>query len=597
MTQAQLSQPQSLSAGLQRLLGHLSKRRRWQLSGLVVLMLVGAVAELATLGAVLPFLALLADPSLATRYPLLQQFFVMLGWGSDKSILLPTTILFAGVAMCAAAMRMHLLWVSSRFSFAVGVDIGVELYRRTLYQPYSFHVSRNSSEIIAGTNKVSNLLGSVLNPLIQAIVAGVLAIAMFGALMSIDPVTAAVAGTGFSVIYIVVTFSTRRRLRNNGRVIAETETLRVQAVQEGLGGIRDVLIDGLQEIYVKRFQAVILSQCRAQAVNSFIGIAPRYLIESIGMVLIAGIAFGLSQRTGGVSAALPVLGALALGAQKIMPQMQQIYFGVVSVSGSKQALFDVLELLEQPIPDEYATPLEGNVARLARIITLRNLSFRYRQDTPEVIRELNLEIPRGSRVGFIGKTGSGKSTVIDLIMGLLEPTSGSVEIDGHPLSKVNRRAWQSQIAHVPQTIYLADSTIAENIAFGVDVRQIDHVLVQDAARKAQLAEFIDTLPAKYQTSVGERGVRLSGGQRQRIGLARALYKKADVLILDEATSALDDATEKLVMRALNSLGEDITVLMIAHRISTLSHCSRIYELDKGGLLRESEYHEIIDRCT
>jgi ABC-type multidrug transport system fused ATPase/permease subunit len=359
-----------------------------------------------------------------------------------------------------------------------------------------------------------------------------------------------------------------------------------------LGGIRDVLIDGTQGVYIKRFWWVDASVRQAQAVNGFISTAPRYLIESIGMVFIAILAYWLSLREGGLSAAIPVLGALAVGAQKLFPQMQQIYFGWATVRGSQAALVDVVALLEQPIPDEYSKPLSRGATRLEHGITLRNLGFRYRNDAPEVIRQLGFKIPRGGRVGFIGKTGSGKSTVLDLIMGLLEPTSGSIEIDGRPLTGANRRAWQARIAHVPQSIYLADATIAENIAFGLDAHNIDQLRVREAARKAQLAEFIEALPAQYQTKVGERGVRLSGGQRQRIGLARALYKQADVLVLDEATSALDDATEKAVMRAIDALGKDMTILMVAHRVSTLRSCDRIFELKDGSLLREGAYQEL-----
>jgi ABC-type multidrug transport system fused ATPase/permease subunit len=249
--------------------------------------------------------------------------------------------------------------------------------------------------------------------------------------------------------------------------------------------------------------------------------------------------------------------------------------------------------LEQPIPHEYSNPSPDGPMHLKHGIVLHDLSFRYSNDGPEVIRQLSLQIPRGSRVGFIGKTGSGKSTVIDLIMGLLEPTSGGVEIDGRPLTSANRRAWQARIAHVPQSIYLADSSIAENIAFGLDARDIDQQRVREAARTAQLAEFIETLPRQYQTAVGERGVRLSGGQRQRIGLARALYKQADVLILDEATSALDDATEKAVMQAIDSIGKGITVLMVAHRVTTLRGSDRIFELKNGSLNREGSYQEVV----
>ena len=587
------SQASSLWRGLGRLLTHLSIRRRWQLGVLLLIMLLGAVAELATFGALIPFLALLTDPTLASKYPLLQSTFVMLGWESDKSILLPATLLFSVIAVCAALIRMLLSWVSFKFTFGMGAEIGVEIYRRTLYQPYSFHVARNTSETIAALNKVQTVVFSVISPAVQGVVSLILSVAILGALVNIDPVAAIFAGLGFGVIYIVVTLSTRRKLRANGIVINANESRRVLAVQEGLGGIRDVLIDGTQSVYINRFSKIEVAQSRARAANNFIGTAPRYLIESIGMVLIATLAYWLSQREGGMFAAIPVLGALAVGAQKLMPQMQQVYYGWATLSGNRTTLADVLSLLEQPIPDEYSKISAKLPVHLQRGIALRNLCFRYKHDAPEVIRQVSLEIPRGSRVGFVGKTGSGKSTVIDLIMGLLEATNGQVEIDGQPLTSANRRGWQARIAHVPQSIYLADSTIEENIAFGIDTRHIDQARVYEAARNAQLAEFIETLPAQYKTSVGERGVRLSGGQRQRIGLARALYKQADVLVLDEATSALDDATEKSVMQAIDSLGKEITVLMIAHRISTLSRCDRIFELGNGMLMRSCTYPELL----
>ena len=513
---------------LRCLLRHLSPRRYWQLAGLLGGMIAGAIAELATFGALLPFLALLAEPSKAANYPLLQKLFLMLGWDSDRSVVLPAIILFAAVSLCAAAVRMLLSWVSSKWVSGLAVDIGVEIYRRMLYQPYSFHVARNTSESIAALNKVQTVVFGVIYPLILTVTSLVLSVAILGALICVDPLTALLAASGFAVLYLAVTLATSRQLRANSNVIAENETRRIQAIQEGLGGIRDVLIDGTQGVYIKRFSWVDASVRQAQAVNTFISNAPRYLIELIGMVFIAILAYWLSLRQGGLSEAIPVLGALAVGAQKLFPQMQQIYYGWATVSGSQGALVDVVALLEQPIPDEYSKPLSPGATRLEHGITLRNLGFRYRNDAPEVIRQLSLKILRGGRVGFIGKTGSGKSTMLDLFMGLLEPTSGTIEIDGRPLTSANRRGWQARIAHVPQSIYLADATIAENIAFGLDAHNIDPLLLREAARKAQLAEFIETLPGQYQTKVGERGVRLSGGQRQRIGLARALYKQADV---------------------------------------------------------------------
>ena len=577
---------------LRRLLAHFSATRRWQLLALLLLMLLGSVAELATLGAVLPFLALLADPTVASKYTLLHKLFFALGWRSEN-ILVPVTISFSLIAVGAAVVRMFLFWYIFRFTLNVGVDLSSDLYKIILYQPYSFHVSRNTSEIIAGLTKVQNVASNVIGPLAQGSVATLISLAIVSALVCIDPITAVIAGIGFALIYLVVTLIARRQLQENSKVIAAAETRRIQAVQEGLGGIRDVLIDGAQSVYVTRFWKTAVSQSRAQSANQFIAGAPRYMIESLGMVLIAGIACWLSLREGGLSAAIPMLGALAVGAQKLMPLMQQIYYSWAAINGNKNNLRDVVALLDQPIPEEYFKLSLRDSLPFQRDITLCNLSFRYRQDGPEIVRQLNLKIPRGGRVGFVGKTGSGKSTLVDLIMGLLEPTGGSIEIDGRALSSANQRAWRARIAHVPQSIYLADASLAENIAFGVNPSDIDHERVRESARKAQLSEFIETLPSGYDTLVGERGVRLSGGQRQRIGLARALYKPADVLFLDEATSALDTETEQSVMQSIDALGREITVLMIAHRLSTLQSCDRIFELREGSLFREGDYEEIV----
>ena len=585
----------SLFGNIKRLLGHLSSRRRWQLLGLLAFMLLGAVAELATLGAVLPFLAILTEPAQAFKYPLLQNLFTAVGWADQKSILLPTTLLFAIMAILGAAIRMALIWISIKFSFGVGIDLGVEVYRRTLYQPYSFHVAHNTSEIIAGLNKVQGVVYGIVSPLIQMLVSLLITVSILGALFWVEPTTATVSSLGFALIYLTVTLSTRRKLRLNSKLIADADTQQVQTVQEGLGGIRDILIDGTQGFYINRFRNINAVLRRAQAANTIIGTAPRYLIESISMVLIAALAYWLCTREGGLSTAIPVLGALALGAQRLMPQMQQIYYGWATINGNRTILAEVIERLKQPIPAEYFANQPADILPMERGIVLRDVCFRYRLDSPEVISRLNLQIPSGSRIGFIGKTGSGKSTLIDLILGLLEPTSGHIEIDGITLRADNRRAWQLRIAHVPQSIFLADSTIAENIAFGIDRHHIDLARIREAARKAQLANFIETLPDKYQSVVGERGVRLSGGQRQRIGLARAFYKEATVLVLDEATSALDDATEKEVIQAIDALGNDITVLMIAHRVSTLSSCDCIFEIQNGNLMREGSYQDLIQR--
>jgi ATP-binding cassette subfamily B protein len=309
------------------------------------------------------------------------------------------------------------------------------------------------------------------------------------------------------------------------------------------------------------------------------------------MVLIAVLAFGMSKQPNGVSSAIPILGAFALGAQRLLPILQQAFYGWTNIRGMQPTLKLVLGLLEQPLPK--GSDVEGQQIQFEKSIRFNDISFRYASSEGLVLNQFNLEILKGGRVGFIGETGSGKSTLLDILMGLLSPVSGSLEVDGIQISEKNKIDWQKHIAHVPQSIFLSDRSIAENIAFGVNIPEIDLIKVKEAARKAQISDVIEALPNQYDTYVGERGIRLSGGQRQRIGIARAFYKEADVIILDEATSALDSHTEEALMNAINSFDKDITVLMIAHRITTLKDCDMIVELGFGGVLKVVSYQDLI----
>jgi ABC-type multidrug transport system fused ATPase/permease subunit len=296
--------------------------------------------------------------------------------------------------------------------------------------------------------------------------------------------------------------------------------------------------------------------------------------------------------------ALPVLGALALGAQRLLPLLQVIYGGWTNMNISRQSMADVVAILDLPIEDRYQSTRPIEPLPFERKIELEGVSFRYSPDRPLVLKDVSLTVNKGARVGFIGKTGSGKSTIMDLVMGLLQPTSGQIKIDGTVLTSENVREWQAQIAHVPQAIYLADTTIAANIAFGIAESEIDLVRVREAARHAELEDFIESLSDHYNSIVGERGIRLSGGQRQRIGIARALYKQAKLLVFDEATSALDNETEAAVMASIGSLHRDLTILIIAHRLSTVEKCDQIYRLDGGRLVgRGLPYTVVVDRVA
>ena len=325
----------------------------------------------------------------------------------------------------------------------------------------------------------------------------------------------------------------------------------------------------------------------------YISTSPRFAMETLGIVVIAGLTYGLSRQSGGLATALPVLGALAVGAQRLLPALQQGYNAWSSVASCEASLEKTIELLDQPLPAELLQPAPEPL-HFQEAIRFESVSFRYTHDGPWVVDDLDFSIRKGTRVGIVGSTGSGKSTTLDLLMGLLMPNDGEVLVDGSPITGNRIRAWQRTIAHVPQSIYLADTTLAENIAFGVPREAIDFERVKQAAAQAQIAEFIDGLPNGYDVSVGERGIRLSGGQRQRIGIARALYKQASVLVFDEATSALDNATEQAVMEAISRLDCNLTIVLIAHRLTTVRHCDTIIELQNGRLVAQGTYDQLIE---
>lgn len=493
-------------------------------------------------------------------------------------------------------IRLALLYANTRYSYAVGADLSLDIYRRTLYQPYAVHISRNSSELInAISGKTAMVIGSILVPVMALINASILFFGVLLALLAIDASIAIGVSLIFGFIYLVILRITRNTLQKNSECIARESDQVIKSLQEGLGGVRDVLLDGTQEIYCKIYQRADLRLRLAQGDNSFISASPRYLIEMIGMILVACLAFYLNQKNSENRAELviPVLGALALGAQRLLPVLQQGYSSLAIIRGAKASLGDVLTMLDQPLPDRSDNAYLGATTFNTSII-LQNIYFRYSKDSQIILKKINLEILKGQRIGFIGATGAGKSTLLDIIMGLLIPSEGALIVDGQSIGNKNIRTWQKQIAHVPQSIYLADSSIEENIAFGVPIEDIDYDKVMLAASQAQISDVIESWPLQYKTKIGERGIRLSGGQRQRIGIARALYKQARVIIFDEATSALDSDTEETVMTAVNELHKDLTVLIIAHRLTTLKNCDLIVKLEHGTIKQVGQYSDLVN---
>lgn len=578
---------------LRRLWQHVDAKRRRQYGLLLVLMIIASFAEALSLGAVLPFLGVLAAPDSIFGARKLQPLIHALHLTKPHDLLPPITLALVIAALLSGITRIVFLWVSTRVSYAIGADFSISIYRRTLYQPYSVHVSRNSSEVIAGiAGKASAVVSVTLLPILSMASGALMLVTVTAVLIAVDPTIAISAFLGFTAIYAPIILVANKRLARDSERTAREITQVTKALQEGLGGVRDVLIDGAQEVYCRVFRNADLPLRRATGTIAIVGSMPRYGIEALGIVLIAGLAYSMAGRQGGIAGAIPMLGALALGAQRLLPALQQVYYSWTTLRSSRYTLIDALTLLEQPLPPWADQPPAAPIP-FTEAIRLDDLSFRYGPDLRDVLRDVDLTIPKGARIGIVGTTGSGKSTLLDIIMALLQPTHGRLIIDGIEVTTQNVRAWQTRLAHVPQSIFLSDTTIAENIAFAVPRAEIDMARVRRAAEMAQIAGAIDEMPVGYDTLVGERGVRLSGGQRQRIGIARALYKRASVIVLDEATSALDNATESEVMAAIDSLGPDITVLIVAHRVTTLRGCTEIIELEEGQIVRRGTYDEVL----
>jgi ATP-binding cassette subfamily B protein len=579
---------------LTRIFSYISLKHRVWLSFLLMLMLAVSILEIISIGLVIPFLGVLTSPESIFYAKFSQPFIDFFKFREPNEIIKPLAILFATGAIFSAGGRLLLHWTQARICQIIGSDFSIGIYRKIIYQPYETHLSRNSSEIISGViNKADALVYQCLLPVLVITSSAIMLITVLASLIFLDPIMTSLAFVTFGGIYTLVIIITKNKLAEESSIINREHSRVIKSVQEALGGIRDVIIDGTQEFYCQIYEKSDRRLRRAQSNVSLISISPRYLVEALCIAAIAGLSYALASRLGGLSDAIPLMGAIAFGAQRMLPVLQNAYSNWSVVRGGQSSLNEALNLIELPLP-YISKNKAGKLLNYNKELTLINIGFRYASRQEYVIKNLNLKIKKGSCVGIIGTTGSGKSTLLDILMGLLKPTEGIISVDGIKITSDNYRNWQMHIAHVPQSIFLADASIAQNIALGVPINEIDYQNLYRSAKLAQISESIDSWDKKYETIVGERGVRLSGGQRQRIGIARALYKRVDVIVLDEATSALDTETEQKVMKSILDLRTDITILMVAHRLTTLRNCDSIIEIHNGSINRIGTYEEIVE---
>lgn len=571
---------------------HFSNRRKIHFLLLLFLMIFSSLTEIISLALVFPFLAMLTDPKSLFENEYIQPFFSTFNINSELDLLMPLTITFCLAILLAGATRLFQSWANWRVVFAAGSDLNITVFRKTLYQPYSQHISHNSSGIInVMSSKIIGVIFGGILPVIRIISSTIILFSIVIVLLFIDVYVSISVFTIFGIIYATIIFRIKRKLTSNSLLIAEDSDLLVKLTQEGLGNIRDIIIDGTQEVYSQVYSRVVLPLRRAQGNNQFLGESPRFVVETIATIVIGVLAYWLVTLPGGVSRAIPLLGTLAFGAQRMLPIVQQIFNAWSTLQGNSASLRDVLQLLNQPLHLKIKNTEQ--VLSFESTLKLENLGFRYNNKEHFVLKNINLTIFKGNKIGLIGYTGSGKSTMLDIIMGLLDPTVGNMKLDGVDINEKNKHLWRNKIAHVPQHIFLSDDTIEKNIAIGVPTEKIDKERVKWAAKIAQIDEIIESWPQKYETPVGERGIQLSGGQRQRIGIARALFKKSEILVLDEATSALDNNTESEFMESLKHLDSNMTILIIAHRLTTLKDCDNIIEISNGEISRIGSYSEII----
>lgn len=576
-----------------------SKLKRLQM--LVVLMAFTEIAGVASIG---PFMALVGDIGQLQGNGIIGDIYRASGIKEPRDFLFWVGAGVLVVLTVASAISMFTTWQLSMYGQKVGAELSSRLFKHYMHQSWLFHASGSSSQL---TNKVSQeclrITNTIINPLMKMNAKVVLALLMLMCVLFYNPIVAISGLVIFLLAYALLFRTVRKKLINNGINISNAQQLRFKLLSEGLGGIKDVLLLGRQEVFTRQFDGASNKFSKAQGTNEALSMTPRYAMELVafGSVIFL-ILYLLSVHNGDLGAILPILSVYALAGFKLLPAFQQIYTSLSSIRGGLAAFDNLRKDLDESkeasvsynVSSSTESAREKTNVVPEEYINLENITFKYPGKLDPALQNVSIKIPVNQVVGLVGASGSGKSTVIDMLLGLIVPSKGRLVIDNHIIDASNRRAWQNLVGYVPQSIFLADSSIRENIAFGLPPEAIDDARVTRAIKLAHLEDLLQQLPEGMMTRVGERGVQLSGGQRQRIGIARALYDDADILILDEATSALDGVTEKLIMDAIYDFSGSKTVIMIAHRLSTVKKCDVIYIMQNGLVIDSGSFVELCE---
>ncbi|OUU44711.1 MAG: ABC transporter ATP-binding protein [Verrucomicrobia bacterium TMED56] len=560
------------------------------------MILIMALLDTIGVASILPFIAVLTNPTVIETNILLNNLFhTSISFGlKTKQEFLFFLGCFAFILLIASLIFKTLtIYIQLRFIRMCEYTIGKRLVEGYLNQPYSWFLSRNSADLGKTIlSEVGTVTGNGMYPLMELIAKVILIITIITLLIIVDPILALIVGLSLGFTYLIIFYFVQGFLSRIGEERLKNNQLRFTSVSEAFGAIKEIKVGGLEENYIKSFSKPAKIFAKTYASSQVVAQLPRFILEGISFGGILLIILYVMTKSGNINNSLPIISLYVFAGYRLLPALQQVYASFTQLTFIGPSIIKLHSDLKK-LNIDINSPVKETLT-FNKVIKLNHIYYNYPNTSRVALHDINLTIHAKSTVGLIGPTGCGKTSTVDIILGLLKAQKGSLEVDGKLINDKNLRAWQGLIGYVPQQIYLSDDNIMANIAFGVEPRNIDQNMVEKVSKIANLHKFvINELPEEYQTIIGERGVRLSGGQRQRIGIARALYHNPKILILDEATSSLDIETEKAVMDAIDELKKDITIILIAHRLNTVKNCDIIYKLEKGELVDSGSFDEII----
>ncbi len=574
---------------LKKLWNLFSKKRKIQFFIILILMLLSGFAEMISFTAIIPFLTVITEPERLFGLKEFAFIYELFNIDNEAELLIPVALLFIAIAILAAIIKLITIWINGRYAAAVGSEISIKSFSNNLMQPYFVHIERKTSQIITTSTSYLNATVLVLHQTLWLISNTVISILILIGLFTINSKIALILFSVFGTAYLLLMSKVKNRLKGNSNFIALANQKQVKYIQEGFGSIRDIILDKSYKNFIDIYKNIDEKMRIRNADSIFLSIYPRNILEVVGLIFLVSIAILMYlTNQSNINEVLPLLGAFALGAQRLLPAMQNSYNSWATINAYSSEISCVIESLSQRVLVDLEGTRKMNKNKKSNIfknkIHFKSIGFKYQKESPLILENINLEINKGEKIGIIGPTGEGKSTFIDIFMGLLKPTYGEILVDGVNIhSGKYIEVWMKNLAHVPQNIYLTDNSFSENIAFGIRKEKIDFEKVKKCANMAKISSYIESCSKGYETFVGEGGINLSGGQKQRIGIARSLYKGSELIIFDEATSALDKKTEEEVMDSIKNLSKEKTILIVAHRLSTLKFCDRILRIEKGSL--------------